>query len=140
MHHLSSKFVSHVSVKERGFTLIEISLVIGLMLSLALFTGLNISAVRDWQQGKEAALSLQAVFAAQRSYMADHPTADISTVNSTELQAYLPEGWSSIPTVKSLNDDSLTLDHTVMPPILLLGTATYDPSGNGNDGLWDTGR
>jgi hypothetical protein len=53
---------------------------------------------------------------------------------------YLPEGWSAIPTVLSLDNDSLNVDHSVMPPQLLMGTAPYDPSGSGNDGLWDTGQ
>lgn len=123
-----------------GFTLIEISLVIGLMLGLAMFTGMNIAAVRDWQKGKDASLSLQAVFAAQRAYMSDHPTADIATVSSLQLQPYMPAGWSSIPTVTSLDDDSLTVDFNVMPPQLLLGSTVYDPSADGSDGLWDTGQ
>lgn len=123
-----------------GFTLIEISLVIGLLLGLATFAGMNISHVRNWQRGKDASVSLQAVFAAQRAYMADHPAADISDVTAAELQVYLPEGWSAIPTVLSLDNDSLNVDHSVMPPQLLMGTAPYDPSGSGNDGLWDTGQ
>jgi len=127
-------------VSQRGFTLVEISLVIGLLLGLATFATMNISSVRDWQKGKDAAISLQAVFAAQRAYMADHPTADISAVSAAQLQAYLPEGWSSLPTVYSLDDDSLILDHSVMPPRLFYGTSVYDPSSSGNDGLWDTGR
>ncbi|MBB5036005.1 type II secretion system protein [Prosthecobacter dejongeii] len=123
-----------------GFTLIEISLVIGLLLGLATFAGMNISQVRDWQRGKDASVSLQAVFAAQRAYMADHPADDMENVSASQLQVYMPEGWTGIPTVLSLDNDSLTVDHSVMPPQLLLGTAPYDPSGNGTDGLWDTGQ
>jgi len=131
---------SHPSRRTAGFTLIEISLVIGLLLGLATFAGMNMSVVRDWQRGKDAALSLQAVFAAQRSYMSDHPTEDIATVSTAELQVYLPQGWSSMPVVTSLDDDDLTIDHTVMPPVLMLGTAVYDPSNDGSDGLWDAGQ
>jgi len=123
-----------------GFTLIEISLVIGLMIGLALFTGMNISAIQDWQKGKDAALALEAVFAAQRAYMADHPTADIEEVTRIELEAYLPTGWTTMPTVRSLDDGTLTIDHSVMPPQLLSGTTVYDPSGSGTDGLWDIGK
>lgn len=121
-----------------GFTLIEISLVIGLLLGLTAFATMNISAVRDWQRGKDAAVSLQAVFSAQRSYMADHPTADIATVTTAELTTYLPEGWSAMPTAISLTGETLTVNHAVMPPQWLNGLSVYDPSGDGNDGLWDT--
>lgn len=123
-----------------GFTLIEISLVIGLLLGLATFATMNISAVRDWQRGKDAAVSLQAVFSAQRAYMSDHPTADISEVSAADLQAYLPDGWSSLPTAVSLTGETLTLNHAVMPPHWQLGVTAYDPSNTGNDGLWDAGH
>jgi prepilin-type N-terminal cleavage/methylation domain-containing protein len=121
-----------------GFSLIEISLVIALMLGLMSIVGMNIYAMRDWQTGKDAGLSLQAVFAAQRAYMADHPTANIATVTAAELTAYLPAGWSVMPTFESLDDETLTLDHAVMPPRLLLGETVYDPSDSPSDGLWDT--
>lgn len=123
-----------------GFTLIEISLVIGLLLGLATFAGMNIAAVRDWQRGKDASVALQAVFAAQRAYLSDHPTADIAVAATDQLELYLPQGWTTIPALVSLNDEPLTVDHTVMPPLLMLGSFVYDPSSRGNDGLWDAGQ
>ncbi|MFC5454216.1 type II secretion system protein [Prosthecobacter fluviatilis] len=123
-----------------GFTLIEISLVIGLLLGLATFAGMNIAAVRDWQRGKDASVALQAVFAAQRAYLSDHPTADIAVVATDQLEPYLPQGWTTMPALVSLNDEPLTVDHTVMPPLLLLGSSVYDPSSSGSDGLWDAGQ
>ena len=128
---------SHRDRFHRGFSLIEISMVIALMLGLLTIVGFNISSMRDWQKGKDAGLSLQAVFAAQRGYMADHPTADIATVTSAELAGYLPSG-GSMPTFESLDKEVLTLDHSVMPPRLLLDMTVYDPSGSTSDGLWDT--
>lgn len=126
--------------QQGGFTLIEISLVIGLLLGLATFASMNIAAVRDWQRGKDASVSLQAVFAAQRAYLSDHPTADIAEVSAAQLETYLPQGWSTMPVVKSLDNETLTVDHTSMPPVLLLGRSNYDPSSNGTDGLWDVGQ
>lgn len=123
-----------------GFTLMEVSLVIALILGLTTFIGFSVSAISDWQRGKNAGLGLQAVYATQRAYMADHPTADIATVTTAQLQVYLPSGWSAMPTFKGLNDESLTLDHAVMPPRLELGNAVYDPSGKSSDGLWDAGQ
>jgi prepilin-type N-terminal cleavage/methylation domain-containing protein len=124
----------------RGFSLLEISLVIALLLVLSTFAGLTVTSVRNWQRGKDAALSLQAVFAAQRAYLADHPTANIALVSSAQLQDYLPQGWSSMPTFTGLNNEVITLDHTVMPPRLYADGSVYDPSGKPNDGLWDTGK
>jgi prepilin-type N-terminal cleavage/methylation domain-containing protein len=123
-----------------GFSLIEVSLVIALLLALSTFAGLTVTSVRNWQRAKDASLSLQAVFAAQRAYLADHPTANIASVNSAQLQAYLPSGWSELPSFTGLANEALTLDHTVMPPVLYANGAVYDPSGKPDDGLWDTGR
>lgn len=124
----------------RGFTLLEISLVIGLMLGLSAFIGFGYNAVSDYKRGKDASLSLQAVYAAQRAYMADNPTGNIAAVSQTQLQAYLPQGWSTMPTFAGLKGESLTLNFSVMPPILLNGISNYDPSPKTSDGLWDVGE
>ncbi len=123
----------------RGFSLIELSFVMVLMVSLSFGMGFGVTSVQKWKKGKNASLALQAVYAAQRAYMADHPTADIATVSSSQLQAYLPQGWPTMPVVAGLDNEELTLDYTVMPPQLLMGTSAYDPSGKADDGLWDTG-
>ena len=123
-----------------GFTLIEISLVIGLMLVLLTIGGFSYSMVQDWNKGKTASLALQAVYSAQRSYMADHPTADITAVTSNDLKTYLPTGWSAMPTAVGLKGESLVLDHKIMPPAFVTGSSTkYDPSNSEKDGLWDIG-
>ena len=124
----------------RGFTLLEISLVLALILGLSVMIGFGYNAVSAWKQGKSAGLSLQAVYAAQRAYMADNPTALISAVTSAQLTAYLPEGWSSLPVFVGLNGEGLTLKFSVMPPMLLLGATPYDPSGKSTDSLWDVGE
>ncbi len=126
----------------RGFSLIEVSLVIALLLGLSVGMGYGVSSVQRWKKGKDGALGLQAVYAAQRAYMADHPTSSIATVSLPQMLSYLPQGWSSLPTAKGLEDESLTLDFAVMPPRWLAGTAStvYDPSDKPDDGLWDVGE
>lgn len=123
-----------------GFTLLEISLVISLILGLGMLTGFSINAVQDWNKAKSAAISLQAVHAAQRSYLADHPTTDIQSVTAADLLPYLPEGWATIPTATGLKGESLTVIHSVMPPYFTVGTTRYDPSKTQTDGLWDAGQ
>ena len=127
-------------ILSRGFTLLEISFVMGLILGLSVMIGFGYNTVSSWKKGKEAGLSLQAVYAAQRAYMADNPTADIAAVTSTLLIAYLPQGWSSLPVFVGLNGEVLTLRFSVMPPILMSGSSTYDPSGKTSDSLWDVGE
>jgi prepilin-type N-terminal cleavage/methylation domain-containing protein len=131
--------LNDVHAKAKGFTLIEISLVIGLLLGLATFAGMNMYAVRKWQKGKDAAVSLQGVLAAQKAYLSDHPTASMASVNVAQLNAYLPQGWAGMPVIEGLDDELLTIDHNVMPPVFMLSGSIYDPSGSSSDGLWDTG-
>lgn len=128
------------SRQSRGFTLIEISLVIALIVTLGMGIGISLSSMQGWEKAKAGTIALQAVYAAQRAYMADHPTADIATVPVAQLQAYLPQGWTTIPTATGANGETLVLDRTVMPPKFRLGTSTYDPSGSATDGLWDVGE
>lgn len=123
-----------------GFTLLEISLVIALMIGLSAFIGFGYNSVSDYKRGKDASLSLQAVYAAQRAYMADNPTGNIAAVSEAQLQAYLPQGWSTMPTFTGLKGEALTLKFSVMPPILLHGISNYDPSPKTSDGLWDVGE
>ena len=129
----------HPARSARGFTLLELSLVMALIITLCGAIGYGVSSIQKWKKGKNASLALQAVYAAQRSYMSDHPTADIATITSTQLKAYLPQGWTDLPEMPGLGGEALTLDFTVMPAKFLLGTSPYDPSGRTDDGLWDTG-
>src|SRR5205823_186127 len=92
-----------------GFSLLELSFVLALTLSLCTAMGFGITAVQHWKKGKNAALALQAAYAAQRGYMADHPTADITTVTTAKLEPYLPQGWSTMPEVSGLGGEALTL-------------------------------
>ncbi|RBP36384.1 hypothetical protein DES53_11795 [Roseimicrobium gellanilyticum] len=128
-----------VWTRAHGFTLIEISLVIGLMLALITIGGFSYSMVQDWNKGKTASLALQAVYSAQRSYLADRPTANIATVPPADLVPYLPTGWTAIPTMSGLKGESLVLDTKVMPPAFKAGSSNYDPSQTQKDGLWDIG-
>lgn len=124
----------------RGFTLLEISLVLGLILGLSVMISFGYNSVTGWRKGRDAGLSLQAVYAAQRAYMADNPTAEISVVTAAQLNAYLPQGWLSLPVFVGLNGEVLTLRYVIMPPVLLSGSSLYDPSAKSTDGLWDVGE
>jgi type II secretory pathway pseudopilin PulG len=125
------------SRRRAGFSLIELSLVLALIISLCFGMGVGVTSLQRWKKGKNASVSLQAVYAAQRAYMADRPTADIAEVSSAQIISYLPQGWTSLPTVTGLSGEVLSVDYSVMPPRLVQGGAPYDPSGKPDDGLWD---
>jgi type II secretory pathway pseudopilin PulG len=124
----------------QGATLIEMSVVICVLLAL-MSTGLYFGTkIKEWQAGKEAAEQLRGVYAAQRMYLADHPTTAVTSLTSANLIPYLPNNPGVMPTILSLDDTALGINVTVSPPVLTLGGAVYDPSGGSSDSLWDVGE
>jgi len=123
----------------RGLSLVEITLVIGLMLSLAAVITYSVNSMGDWKKGREAAEKLKAVLIAQKSYLADHPTQTTSDLTAAKIIPYLPGRPGALPTATSLEKEELTLSITVMPPVFLRAGEPYDPSGSPTDGLWDVG-
>lgn len=124
----------------KGMTLIELSLVIGILLALLSIGMYSSSEITKWRKGREAAESLRAVYAAQRTYMADHPTAAIASLTEAELIPYLPGGATTMPTAVSLKNETLVLNVAVSPPYFTTGGVPYDPSGSNSDSLWDVGE
>jgi len=124
-----------------GFTLIEMSLVIFLLVAL-MTTGLYFStAVGDWRLGRSASETLRAVYVAQRTYLADHPTTPVTSLTESLLLPYLPNNAATFPKVDGLDEVSRSIKVTVSPPVILDGgSGVYDPSGNPKDSLWDVGE
>jgi len=126
---------------KQAFTLLEMSIVLMVLLAL-ISTSLSVSKKTDeWKLGRKASESLRSVWSAQRMYLADNPTASVSSITSTLLIPYLPNQATSIPTVTSLTGSTLTIIINVSPPVLNNGSGgTYDPSGSSTDSLWDVGQ
>ena len=131
----------------RGFTLLEMSIVLMVLLSL-LGVGLYSSRkMDDWRLARDAAETLRIVHSAQRLYLADHPTKDVSTIVAADIIPYLPTKAAALPTVKSLTGATLSILVNQSPPRINNGSgAVYDPSGPSDkletfkDSLWDVGE
>jgi len=123
-----------------GATLIEMSIVICVLLAL-MSTGLYFgSKISEWQAAKEAAEHLRGVYAAQRMYLADHPTTPVANLVDNDIIPYLPNNPGVMPTILSSKKEALGINITVSPPTLTLAGEVYDPSGSANDSLWDVGE
>lgn len=131
-------------------------MVMALILSLAFLGSYSMQEYQGWQKGRNASLALQAVYEAQRAFLADHPTQSPAQLQESDLLAYLPQGWGAESGVTSLTQllthgkvggvsgEALGLDINRLPPALTLSGSVYDPTqaraGGAWDGLWDTGE
>lgn len=125
----------------RAFTLVELTIVMLVLLTL-MGTSLFVSKkMGEWRLGRTASETLREVYSAQRMFLSDNPTRLVSSITSTDVIPYLPNGGTSIPTVKSLTGAQLGILINVSPPVINNGSGVaYDPSGNTRDSLWDVGE
>jgi prepilin-type N-terminal cleavage/methylation domain-containing protein len=120
-----------------GFTLIELSITIAVILILAGAASLGIKPYYAYRDGRQAGEYLRSVKAAQLMYLSDNPSTAVTALTSALLLPYMPNGtWPILPLVGTV---SPTINCAVFPPVAVLSGVTYDPSGSPNDGLWDVG-
>lgn len=125
----------------KAVTLLEMTVVILVLLTLTGIGTFSSKKIGEWKLGRTAGETLRAVYSAQRLYLADRPTAVVSSISSSDIIPYLTNGATSIPTVTSLEGTALTIKVNVSPPVVnAAGGGVYDPSGGSTDSLWDVGQ
>ena len=140
------KFTSHsdkllgVHTRQSGLTILEMTVVILVLLTLAGISFYAMTGYREWQRGSEGSRVSRMVYNAQRTYLAEHPIESPSALTAEKIIPYLSNGSSALPTAQALDDSVLTVNISVSPPVLIDSEGNdYDPSGDTDDGLWDVG-
>jgi prepilin-type N-terminal cleavage/methylation domain-containing protein len=123
-----------------GFTLLEMTIVIMVLLALMKIGLFTSSKMDEWKLGRAASETLRSVYSAQRMYLADNPTVAVTDLTTALVIPYLPNNVTVMPTVKSLKGTSLPILVNVSPPVINASGVAYDPSGSNNDSLWDVGE
>jgi type II secretory pathway pseudopilin PulG len=118
----------------RGTTLVELSVTIGVIVVLAAIVSLSVQPFMAYRDGRAAGEALRSVKAAQQMYLADHPATPVNTLTQAMLLPYMPQG--SWPTLPTYNGATPTIVCNQFPPVASIG----DPSGATDDGLWDVGK
>lgn len=125
----------------KAFTLLEMTIVVLVLLTLVGTGVFSSRKMGEWKQGREAGETLRTVHTAQRMFLADNPTTIVSAITAAQIIPYLPSSAVAMPTVKSLDGDTLSIIVNQSPPVINAGSGvTYDPSGSNNDSLWDVGK
>jgi len=138
----------HGQLSHRGFTLLELTMVISVLLLLITVGLKSNNAFKNWRLAREASDTLRTVYVAQRTYLADNPTTALSALTPALLLPYIQNGPATFPTAKSLTGSNLNVFVSSSPPFLttsgvVSGSAPptrYDPSGSNTDALWDVGE
>lgn len=130
---------------KQGFTLLEMSIVIMILLALVKVGLFSSKKMDEWRLGRAASETLRTVYAAQRMYLADNPTKPPSELLPADILPYMSGNangtMTALPTVKSLTGAALIIIVTTSPPTINAGNGgSYDPSGSTRDTLWDTGE
>lgn len=136
----------------QGFTLLEMTVVMLVMLTLVSIGVLGSRKMDEWKAGRAGSESLRAVYSAQRMYLADNPTTPVANLTEALLIPYLPNVTTPTPatlvaalgTTLSFGSTPAALsfrftDANVTPHFTLSGVR-YDPSGSFTDLLWDVGQ
>jgi prepilin-type N-terminal cleavage/methylation domain-containing protein len=125
-----------------GFTLVEMTVVIVVILVLAGAASLGIKPYYAYRDGRAAGEALRSVKAAQLMYLSDYPATLVINLTQANLIPYMPQGTlpNPWPTLPPVNGVAPTINCTVFPPVAVLSGTTYDPSGSPTDGLWDVGQ
>lgn len=125
----------------KAFTLLEMTIVILVLLTLAGIGMFSSRKMGEWKKGRAAGETLREVYSAQRMFLSDNPTKLVNAITSSDIIPYLPNNATSMPTVTSLTGASLGILVNQSPPVINAGSGVvYDPSGSNTDSLWDVGE
>jgi prepilin-type N-terminal cleavage/methylation domain-containing protein len=137
-HKLSESQDLRTKRLKAGFTLVEMSITIAIILVLVGGASLGIQPYFAYRDGRTAGEMLSAVKAAQLMYLSDFPATPVTSLTPALILPYIPHGtWPTLPLV---NGVAPTINCAVFPPEVRLGGTIYDPSGSATDGLWDAGQ
>lgn len=132
-----STHAASVFLTKRGFTLLELTVVITILILLIGASIYSMNGYKSWKLGQEAGMKLRLVNTAQKTYLSEHPTEKVTDLTDAKVIPYLSDGSAALPTIEDLEGNQLTIKVDKSPPYI---EGDYDPSGKTDDGQWDVGK
>lgn len=111
--------------KMRGFTLVEITLVLGLVVGLSSLSIFGVTYFTSLAKASRAEAVLKQVENARISYLSDTPTASYTQLTPANLDPYIPGGWNFAVSVLSSNGYSL-IGTDIQQPLITYGRTAKD--------------
>ena len=115
MRRIMKNMVSRLRKSEKGFTLVELLVVVGIIVALAAVIIPNVS--RFTGKGNEGALSAEAenLQAAMDTMMADTGSIDVGPYDITNLST-ATQTWTALPVIGAFSPNVATLDGYLRAP------------------------
>jgi type II secretory pathway pseudopilin PulG len=119
----------------RGYTLLELSLVLGMLVGLTAIGAFGLKYFTTVARSNRAEAILRQVENARLSYLVDNPVENHTTVTPDKISPYLPGGWDGAVQMLAIN--GYTLDASDLTGLDIgygfvekpSGTAGFDASG-----------
>lgn len=119
------------SLHRKAFTLVELTLVIGLVLGMTAMSVFGLTYFTYLARAQRAEGILRQVENARLSYLMDNPTETYSSVTGPAIDPYLPGGWIGAQEVLTVNGYKIT-EADLKTPLISYSVVTGGLTAN----LW----
>jgi type II secretory pathway pseudopilin PulG len=99
----------------KGYTLLEITLVIGLTVGLSALAVYGLGAATATARASRAEAALRLIETARLSYLSDNPQIALANVAATNLTSYIPGGYAAAESI--VNDNGYSIISITTPRI-----------------------
>ena len=97
----------------KAYTLLEVSMVLGLAVALTTITIFGIGQSSAIARAARAEAAMRMIESARLSYLSDNPTRVVGTVLPTDLDPYIPGGFTNALAVITNNGYSMSLPRDI---------------------------
>jgi len=103
IHNANNSLRKRKSPQTKGYTLLEITLVIGIVVGLSALAAVGLGAAQGVARASRAEAALRMVETARLSYLSDNPHVMRKDVSQDKLDKYIPGGFAAAADIVAEN-------------------------------------